>query len=97
MAYYHQEVYKNEHSVLHFISKIRHSLSTALFLTPTTNSIKSEDKMETKSKSASKHSNNPFFVNIKRISIKEVNLSTKEHKHNLKGQSKNAKLFKKRP
>ena len=94
MAYYHQEVYKNEHSVLHFIPKIRYSLSTALFLTPTTNSIKS-DKMETKSKSASKHSKNPFFVNIKRISIKEVNLSTKGHKHNLKGQTKNEKLFKK--
>ena len=65
----------------------RHSLCTALFMTPTTNSIKS-GKMETESKSASEHSKTLFFVNIKSISIKEVNLSTKGHRHILKGQSK---------
>ena len=94
MAYYHHEVYKKEHSVLHFIPKIRHSLCTALFLPPTTKSIKS-DKMETERKSASQHSKNLFFINIKSFSIKEVNLSTKGHRHILKGQSKNEKLLKK--
>ena len=74
----------------------RHTLCTALFLTLTTNSIKS-GKMETGSKSASKHSKTLFFVNIKSISIKEVNLSTKGHRHILKGQSKNEKLLKKTP
>ena len=34
-----------------------------------------------------------FFVNIKSISIEEVNLSTKRHRHILKGQSKNDKLL----
>ena len=53
--------------------------------------------METGSKSASKHSKTLFFVNIKSISIKEVNLSTKGHRHILKGQSKNVKLLKKTP
>ena len=38
---------------------------------------------------------NSFLVNIKSISIKEVNLSTKGHRHILKGQSKNEKLLKK--
>ena len=81
-------------SVLHLIRKIRdqHSSCTALFLTPISNSIKS-DKMETESKSASQHSN-LFFVNIKSISTKEVNLSTKRHRHILKGQSKNESLLK---
>ena len=83
-------------SVLHLIRKIRdqHSSCTALFLTPISNSIKS-DKMETGSKSASHHSKNLFFVNIKSVSTKEVNLSTKRHRHILKGQSKNEKLLKK--
>ena len=82
-------------SVLHLIRKIRdqHSSCTALFLTPISNSIKS-DKMETESKSASHHSKNLFFVNIKSVSTKEVNLSTKRHRHILKGQSKNEKLLK---
>ena len=79
-------------SVLHMIRKIRdqHSSCTALFLTPISNSIKS-DKMETESKSASHHSKKNFFVNIKSVSTKEVNLSTKRHRHILKGQSKNEK------
>ena len=81
---------------IHFIIKTRHSLCTALFLTLTTNSIKS-DKLETESKSASEHSKTLFFINIKRISIKGVNLSTKGHRHILKGQSTNEKLFKKNP
>ena len=87
MAYYLEEVYKNEHSVLQLIPKIRdqYSSCTVLFLTPASNSIKSA-KMETKSKSASQHSKKFFFVNIKSISIKEENLSTKRHKHILKGQ-----------
>ena len=89
MAYYHQEVYKNEHSVLNFIPKIRNSLWTALFMTPTPKSIKS-DKMEMQSKSASQHKKKKyFFVNTKSIPIKEKNLSTKGHRHILKGQSKN--------
>ena len=76
-------------SVLHLIRKIRdqHSSCTALFLTPISNSIKS-DKMETESKSASHHSKNIFFVNVRSVSTKEVNLSTKRHRHILKGQSK---------
>ena len=41
-------------------------------------------QMETESKSASEHSKTLFFVNIKNISIKEVNLSTKGHRHILK-------------
>ena len=53
--------------------------------------------METERKSASEHSKTLFFVNIKNISIKEVNLSTKGHRHILKGQSKNEKLLKKTP
>ena len=83
-------------SVLHLIRKIRdqHSSCTALFLTPISNSIKS-DKMETESKSTSHHSKNLFFVNIKSVSTKEVNLLTKRHRHILKGQSKNKKLLKK--
>ena len=81
---------------IHFIPKTRNSLRTALFLTRTTNSIKSE-KMETESKSASEHSKTFFFVNIKSISIKVVNLSTKEHRHTLKDQSKNEKLLEKTP
>ena len=82
-------------SVLHLIRKIRdqHSSCTALFLTPISNSIKSY-KMETESKSASHHSKNLFFVNIKSVSTKDVNLSTKRHRHILKGQSKNEKLLK---
>ena len=79
-----------------FIPKTRHSLCTALFLTLTTNSIKS-DKLETESKSASEHSKTLFSINIKRISIKGVNLSTKGHRHILKGQSTNEKLLKKTP
>ena len=69
-------------SVLHLIRKIRdqHSSCTALFMTPISHSIKS-DKMETESKSASHHSKNIFFVNIKIVSTKEVNLSTKRHRH----------------
>ena len=63
------------------------------FLTPISNSIKS-DKMETERKSASQHSKIFFFVNIKSISTKEVNLSTKRHRHILKGLSKNEKLLK---
>ena len=87
MAYYLEEVYKNEHSVLQLIPKIRDQYSScaALFLTPASNSIKSA-KMETESKSASQHSNILFFVNIKSISLKEENLSTKRHKHVLKGR-----------
>ena len=38
---------------------------------------------------------NSFFVNLKSISIKEGNLSTKGHRHILKGLSKNEKLLKK--
>ena len=45
---------------IYFIPKNRYSLCTALFLTPTTNSIKSS-KMETESKSASEHSKSLFF------------------------------------
>ena len=69
-------------SVLHLIRKIRdqHSSCTALFMTPISHSIKS-DKMETESKSASHHSKNIFLVNIKIVSTKEVNLSTKRHRH----------------
>ena len=63
-------------------------------LTPICNSIKS-DKMEAESKWASQHSKIFFFVNIKTISTKEVNLSTKLHMHILKGLSKNEKLLKK--
>ena len=44
---------------IYFIPKNRYSLCTALFLTPTTNSIKSS-KMETESKSASEHSKTFF-------------------------------------
>ena len=79
-----------------FIPKTRHSLCTALFLTLTTNSIKSH-KMEAESKSASEHSKILFFINTKIISIKEVNLSTKGHRHILKSQSTNEKLLKKTP
>ena len=79
---------------IHFIPQTRHSLCTALFLTPTTISIKS-GKMETESKSVSELSRTLFFVNIKSISIKVVNLPTKGRRHILKGQSKNEKLFKK--
>ena len=79
---------------IHFIPKTRHSLCTALFLTPSTNSIKS-GKMETESESASEHSKAFFFVNIKGISIKKVNLSIKGYRHILKGQLKNEKLLKK--
>ena len=79
-----------------FIPKTRHSLWTALFLTLTTNSIKSH-KMEAESKSASEHSKTLFFINTKIISIKEVNLSTKGHRHILKSQSTNEKLLKKTP
>ena len=50
--------------------------------------------METESKSASQHSKTLFFINIKSISVKEVNLSTKGHRHILKDQSKNKKLLK---
>ena len=53
--------------------------------------------METESKSASENSKTHFFVNIYSISIKVVNLSTKEHRHTLKGQSKNEKLLEKTP
>ena len=96
MAYCLKEVYKNEHSVLQLIPEIRdqYSSCTVFFLTPASNSIKSA-KMERKSKSASQHSKNLFFVNIKSISTKEVNLSTKPHRHVLKGQSENEKLLKK--
>ena len=45
---------------IYFIPKNRYSLCTALFLTPTTNRIKSS-KMETESKSASEHSKSLFF------------------------------------
>ena len=81
-------------SVLDLIPKIRdqHSSCTALFLTPTSNSIES-DKMETESKSTSQHSRHLFLINIKNISIKEVNLSTKRHRYILKVQSINEKLF----
>ena len=58
------------------------------------NSIKS-GKMETESESAPEHSKAFFFVNIKGISIKKVNLSIKEYRHILKGQLKNEKLLKK--
>ena len=51
-------------------------------------------KMEKEWKSASEHSKT-LSVNIKSISIKEVNLSTKGHRHILNGQSKNEKLLKK--
>ena len=58
------------------------------------NSIKS-GKMETEGESAPEHSKAFFFVNIKGISIKKVNLSIKEYRHILKGQLKNEKLLKK--
>ena len=61
-------------------------------LTPISNSIKS-DKMEAESKSASQHSKIFFFVNIKTISTKEVNLSTKLHMNILKGLSKTLKFL----
>ena len=77
MAYYHQDVYKNEQCPT-FDSQDQRS-----------------NKMETESKSASHHSKNLFFVNVKSVSTKEVNLSTKRHRHILKGQSKNDKLLKK--
>ena len=51
--------------------------------------------METETQSTSKHSKNLYFVNTKSISTKEVNLSTKGHRHILKGQSKNEKLLEK--
>ena len=70
-----------------FIHKTTLSLCTDLFVTSITNSIKS-GKMETESKSASQHSETFFFENIKSISVKEVNLSTKGHRHILKVQSK---------
>ena len=78
---------------IHFIPKATHSLCTALFLTPVTNSIKS-DKIERERKSASEHSKTLFFVNIKSMSIKQVNLSTKRHRPILKGQSKIENLLK---
>ena len=77
-------------------SEISISQVLLFLLTPISNSIK-WDKMETESKSASQHSKIFFFVNIKikSISTKEVNLSTKQHSHILKGLSKNEKLLKK--
>ena len=78
---------------IYSVPKTRHSSCTALFLTPTTNNITS-GKMEIEIKPASEHSKTPFFVNIKNISSKEVNLSTKGDRHILKGQSKNENLFK---
>ena len=78
---------------IHFIPKTRHSLCTALFLALTTNSIVRQNG--NRKQIASEHSKTLLFINIRTISIKEVNLSTKGHMHILKGQSKNQKLLKK--
>ena len=78
---------------IYSVPKTRHSSCTAFFLTPTANNITS-GKMEIEIKPTSEHSKTPFFVNIKNISSKEVNLSTKGDMHILRSQSKNENLFK---
>ena len=96
MAYYHQEVYKNEHSVLHLIGKIRDQHSSGNALLSDSNLQQHQVRQNGSRKQISFAAfKNLFFVNIKTISTKEVNLSTKLHMNILKGLSKNEKLLKK--